>query len=187
MNTKQTFSQKFELPVFFLLAFVLSWMSVPFVNGGLLPHGPTLAAIIIIALTAGRMGLGEYWKRLTIWRVGWWYLVGPAIITAYLFAAFAINWVLGAMPVNPFPFPSAATIIMLLLMGGVWEEPGWAGYAFPRIRDGFSQSKYSDLKAALFLGVLWGVWHLPLYLYGTLEWYDIVVFVPAARIIYTWL
>jgi len=187
VNTKQTFFQRYELPLFYVLTLALSWMSVPFANGGLFPQGPTLAAIIIIALTAGRLGLREYWKRLTIWRVGWWYLAGPAIIATYLAAAFAINWLLGARPVSPFPFPSAGTIIMLLLLGGVWEEPGWTGYAFPRMREGFAQSKYSDLKAALLLGLLWGVWHLPLYLYGTLEWYDIFIFVPAARIIYTWL
>lgn len=34
---------------------------------------------------------------------------------------------------------------------------------------------------------MWGAWHLPLYLYGTLTWYDIFIFVPAARVIFSWL
>lgn len=187
MNTQQDFFQKYELPLFFLLAYALSWMSVPVANGGLLPHGPTLAAIIVIALTAGRQGLREFWARLTNFRAGWYYLIGPAIIVAYLTAAFVTNLLLGATIVSPFPFPSVGTIIMLLLMGGVWEEPGWTGYAFPRLRERLANSKYPDLIATLVLGLLWGLWHLPLHLYGTLTWYDIFIFVPAARVIYSWL
>ena len=187
MDAKQIFFQKYELPLFFLLAYALSWLSVPFANGGLLPHGPTIAAVIIIALTAGRMGLRDYWKRLTNFRAGWWYLVGPAIIAAYLTAALVVNLLLGAKMVMPFPTPSLGTVLVLLVMGGVWEEPGWTGYAFPRMRERFANFKYPDLTAALLLGILWGVWHLPLYLYGTLAWYDIFLFVPAARVIYTWL
>lgn len=187
MDTKQTFSQKYELPLFFLLAYTLSWMSVPFANGGLFPQGPTMAAIIVIAVTVGRQGLREYWMRLTNFRAGWYYLIGPGIIAAYLATAVVTNLLLGASPVAPFPFPSAATIIMLLLMGGVWEEPGWAGYAFPRLRERFANTKYPDLTATLVLGLLWSVWHLPLFLYGTLAWYDIFIFVPALRVILTWL
>lgn len=43
--------------------------------------------------------------------------------------------------ISPFPFPSAATMIILLLMGGIWEEPGWTGYAFPRMRERFAHLK----------------------------------------------
>lgn len=174
MNSKQTFFQTYELPLFFLLAYLLSWWSVPFANGGLIPHGPTLAAVIVIAQTAGRPGLAEFWARLTNFRAGWWYLIGPAIIVAYLLAAFIVNVLMGATVVSPFPVPSVGTFILLLLMGGIWEEPGWTGYAFPKMRERFAHLKYPDLMATLLLGVLWGLWHLPLVLYGTLAWYDIV-------------
>jgi hypothetical protein len=80
-----------------------------------------------------------------------------------------------------------AVLIQLLLIGGVWEEPGWTGYAFPRLREHFAHYKRPSLDASLVLGFLRGIWHLPLFLYGTLPWYDIFVFVPAIRIIFSWL
>ena len=187
MNKTENFFSKYELPLFFLLAYILSWWTVPFLKGGLFPYGPSISAVIIIALTAGKQGMREFWSRLTNWRAGWWYLAGPAIIAAYLLAAFIVNLVRGATVVSPFPFPSAVTWLILLFIGGMWEEPGWTGYAFPRLRQGFVDHKYPDLEASLLLGFLWGIWHLPLFLYGTLAWYDIFLFVPAIRVIFSWL
>ena len=40
--------------------------------------------------------------------------------------------------------------------GGLGEEPGWRGFALPRLIQ-----LVGPLPAALTLGVVWGVWHLP--------------------------
>lgn len=67
------------------------------------------------------------------------------------------------------------------------EEPGWRGFALPRI-----QAKFTPLVSSLILGVLWAVWHAPLKFGGidsasfsdTLtEWVLIVL----VNIIFTWL
>lgn len=42
------------------------------------------------------------------------------------------------------------------IYGGLSEEPGWRGFALPRL-----QSKFSPLVASLILGVIWAVWHAP--------------------------
>src|SRR5688572_15253601 len=175
------FLKKYELSFFFLLTYVLSWWSVPVLDGALIPQGPFFAALIIIALTMGILGLREYWQRLNNWRAGWWYVIGPAIIVAYIGIAFAINLLLGATPTS-LPKISAGVFVMLLLFGGHWEEPGWTGYALPKL-----QERFGGLTAALVLGIFRAIWHLPLYLQGKLFWFDIFIFSFAMQIIIAWL
>jgi membrane protease YdiL (CAAX protease family) len=56
--------------------------------------------------------------------------------------------------------------VSLLLIGGVmglvvgtFEELGWTGFAVPRLRP-----RYGVLATGLIVGLLWGAWHLPLFL-----------------------
>jgi hypothetical protein len=183
----QSFFQKYELPLFLLLTYTLSWWSAPFANGGIIPHGPAFAAVIVIALTSGRQGLREFWSRLTRFNAGFWYLAGPALIIAYLLAAFVVNLLLGATAVSPFPFPSAGTMLALLLMGGLWEELGWTGYALPKLQERFASHAYGTLAASLLMGLFRSLWHLPLVVFGSIAWYDAVFFSFAFQLMITWL
>ncbi len=49
----------------------------------------------------------------------------------------------------------------LLLGGSLGEEIGWRGFLLPRLLE-----RMSPLSASLVLGVIWGVWHLPIDLYA---------------------
>lgn len=186
-DVSNTFYTKYQLPLFFLLTYLLSWWSAPFVNGGLIPHGPAFAAVIIIALTTGRQGLREFWRRLLHWRAGWWYIIGPAIILGYQGVAFAINLVLGATVVEFPHFPTTGIFLQLFLLGGLWEEPGWTGYALPKLQERFANRPNGSFIATLVLGVFRAIWHLPLFLYGTLYWFDIFIFALAFQLIIAWL
>jgi uncharacterized protein len=54
---------------------------------------------------------------------------------------------------------TAANFFLVLLIGGpLGEEFGWRGYALPSLQAG------NDWRmASLGLGLVWGVWHLPLF------------------------
>ena len=74
--------------------------------------------------------------------------------------------------------------LWLLIPGlaGTWEEPGFRGYALPRL-----QFRYSALLASLILGVLWAFWHLPFVVTGEDTWIDAILFTIEWSIVYTWL
>jgi len=57
----------------------------------------------------------------------------------------------------------AATFVFVLIIGGGLEEPGWRGFAPPRL-----QATRTPLRATLLLGALWGLWHVPLYGLGAI-------------------
>jgi len=66
------------------------------------------------------------------------------------------------------------------------EEIGWRGYALPRLQAG-----RSALGASLILGVIWALWHLPLWLTGApgrtpILYAAFVVSVIALSVILTW-
>ncbi|MDH6628854.1 membrane protease YdiL (CAAX protease family) [Streptomyces sp. LBL] len=55
--------------------------------------------------------------------------------------------------------------VSMLVAGPLSEEPGWRGTAYPRLRASFGR-----LQAGLLLGVVWAIWHLPLFFVsGTLQ------------------
>jgi hypothetical protein len=188
METIKNFFNKYQLPIFFLLAYLLSWWSAPFVNGQIMPHGPAAAAVIVLAVTAGPPGLRTLWQRITHWRVAWyWFLVGPALIVFYQGSALLINLMLGATVANPIHLPAAGVFLELLLLGGLWEEPGWTGYALPKLQERFAGRPNGKLTAALVLGMFRAIWHLPLFFYGHIPWFDVVVFEIAFQLIIAWL
>lgn len=175
-------------PIFILLSCLLSWWSAPFANGSIIPYGPSVAALIVIALTAGKPGLRAWWRRVTNWRAaGYWYLVAPAIIIGYQGAAYYLNILFGATVASPPVLPSLALILQLAIIGGQWEEPGWSGYALPILLDRYANRKRGALIAVLILGVYRAIWHLPLFLYGHIPWFDIFIFAIAFQFIIAWL
>ncbi|MEJ2487535.1 MAG: CPBP family intramembrane metalloprotease [Anaerolineales bacterium] len=183
------FLSKYQLILFFVLTYLLSWWSalLPQLNGSIMPHGPAFAAVIIIALWHGKQGLREFWKRLSHWRGGYWYLVGPAIILGYQGIAFVINSLFGASIADYPQLLNMGTVLMLFLFGGQWEEIGWTGFALPKLQEQLKNRSNGQLIAAVVLGVFRAVWHFPLFLQGKVYWFDLLFFEIAIQIIIAWL
>jgi uncharacterized protein len=186
----KAFTARHQLVLFVLLTYLISWSFVIPADGALIPYGPMIAALIVLAVVAGRRGVAGLWKQMIRWRVGWkWWLLAPGVLIAVHLCAFVINIALGARIVNTahlesLPVYLSATVLMLLLVGGQWEEPGWMGYAQRRYQE---RVFGSVLKATLVVGILRVIWHTPLLAYGTIPWYDFVFGMFALQVIFAWL
>ena len=155
--------RRHPLAAFFVLTFAISWMFVP--AGGFLPFGPLVAALIVLPLAEGRSGLTDLGRRMIRWRVGAkWYVLAIALPLGATLVAVGLNVALGA-PVSGLddldPWYLLIGLFFLRLInpvdGPMGEEPGWRGFALPRL-----QANRSPLMASLILGLIVAVWHLPL-------------------------
>ena len=164
---------------FFLMAYAFSWiMVIPFIleEWGYLPKafsytfilvpfvGPFLAAFSMTRLTEGKEGVLRLRRRMVQTRAGWqWYLfILLGIPALFLMAMFVIPGVrMGPNGIPPkFLVTYLVNFVIVALAGGpLGEEPGWRGFALPRL-----QTRYGALKGTLILGVVWTFWHLPHFL-----------------------
>ena len=188
MNTVLAFIKRHSFATFVVLAYLLSWWSAPFTNGQIIPYGPALAGVIVLAVTTGRPGLRDLWRRITYWRVAWyWYLIGPGMVASYVAGAYLLNLALGASVTTPPQLPSIGILLELLLLGGMCEEPGWSGYALPKLQERFARRANGALIATLATGLIRSIWHLPLFIYGHIHWFDALIFSFAFQIMISWL
>jgi uncharacterized protein len=193
MSRMSAFLSRHRLATFFILAYALSWWAwIPYALG-VFPNpvasfGPFLAALVVLALTEGKTGLLGLFRRMIRWRVApGWYAVALLLPAVLAIAATVLNVLLGAQPPSAVQlskwtglFSTFAIVLLVPGVGGAWEEPGWRGYAVPRLQNG-----RSALVASLILAVLIAGWHLPLMLVGQVHYSDIVLIV-AGTIVYNW-
>jgi membrane protease YdiL (CAAX protease family) len=174
---------------YFSLAFALSWIGVgAIIAPGAIPAapadaervfpmvylamltGPSIAGILLTALTAGREGLRAYRRRLCQWRVPLkWYAIAlgtaPVVLLSTVAALSVISsefvpaiWQHDAAAIGPVHSGGFASFLLLGLSvglgAGFFEELGWTGFAIPTLR-----SSHSVFRTGLTVGLLWGAWH----------------------------
>jgi membrane protease YdiL (CAAX protease family) len=155
--------------------------------------GPMVAAVAITAQESGRAGLRLLLSRVVRWRVApVWYAVailGPLVLTL---GAIGLHVAFGGRPpdltamIGALPTVLALSVYMLVQVG-IGEEIGWRGYALPKLQTG-----YSALVSSMILGVLWALWHLPLFFnpatsYANTPFWVFFVFLLPFPIVYTWI
>ncbi|MCC6587558.1 MAG: CPBP family intramembrane metalloprotease [Bryobacterales bacterium] len=161
----RTLAAERPLFVFFAIAYTWAWLLItplfflPIPIEAAIPasFGPTIAAVV-----THRLGGGT--GRPFYWYAGWQRLIAGCVTAVGLtLVAFVIvpsllltddpgklNWaILGSVSIHNYT---------TLLGGPIGEEPGWRGYALPRL-----QQWLGPTRAALVLGLFWAFWHLPLW------------------------
>ena len=196
MSQPSRMIRQHPLAAFFVLATALSWWAWPMFAFDLTPTpmfgvGPFFAALVVLGVTRGKAGITELFRSMRRWRVGVkWYAAALLLPAAVAITAAAINvFVLGAETSTSSAELGGSTSLVptffiLLLVpgpGGAWEEPGFRGYALPRLQRG-----RSALAAGLLLGVFWAAWHLPFFMTGEDPWSEIVQIV-AWTVVFAWL
>jgi membrane protease YdiL (CAAX protease family) len=209
--------RRYPLVFFFLMAFGITWASDYVIlvvlhlrldptdfrllaPQALLGIGPMLAAFLMTAITEGRRGIRHLLLRFALWRVGvtWYVIVLLAVPVLVLITLLIMPGALSTFRLPGLSFWPAYLMgyVGVLVFGGpLGEEPGWRGFALPRL-----QQRLGPLRGTLLLGALWALWHLPLYLlpegYGTINQglgYSLTAFLAftvlgiALSVLFTWM
>ena len=181
MNPHKALLARHALATYFVLAFAISWGGVLLVIGGpaglpgtkeetdrLFPivflamlAGPSLAGTLLTLLMQGRTGFRELRSRLARWRVGKRVYALSLLTAPVLTTVVLLSLSLLSRDFLPAIF-AAPDKLRLFLFGlavglgaGIFEELGWTGFVTPRLR-----KHQGMLAGSLFLGMLWGAWHI---------------------------
>jgi membrane protease YdiL (CAAX protease family) len=195
---------------YFVIAYGLAWaieVPVALSANGVLPTLPTpIAGLVIAAATFapaaaafimtgvldGKPGVVRLLRRLVLWRVGiqWYVIVLVGIPVIVLLAALVVPGVAASFQplVGPMLAAYPLAFLMTVLLGGpLGEEPGWRGFALPHL-----QTRFGPLLGSVILGVMWALWHFPLFWSGVwtpLNLPNMVMFtvmITGLTIIMTW-
>lgn len=193
---------------FFLLAFLITWalwipllllekkiilFSLPPWVRELGIYGPSAAAFFCTVILSGRRGVAELLRKIVVWRVrarwyalalfGAWFIGLIALTLSALFGTADFSFA-GRPPALLFPLFLAWVIIF---GGPLGEEFGWRGFALPRLMD-----SHGPYLASLILGLIWSLWHIPLFFISGTTQHDLA-FIPYTLMtipltfIYTWI
>ena len=178
MMNKQTKN----LLIFFAVTFVWTWaFYIPIAAGGHNPYempwmillifggmGPSVIGVSMVLFTLDKQARRDYWRRcFSFKRISglWWAVIFFLFPILYGMSILSDITMGGSLPemtqlrsliANPLMIPLASFISF---MSGPWsEEFGWRGYALDRVT-----SSFSLIPGTIILGLIWGVWHLPLF------------------------
>jgi membrane protease YdiL (CAAX protease family) len=197
-----------HLVAFFVITFTWSWLInglrilagnglfyiPPFLSmimGYVALFGPSVAAFYLTARIAGKAGVKQLWQR------GWKFNFQKKWLVPAIFlvpVAALITLLIINLTNHTIAWEAALPSVMIVPIGLlIWllnaypEEYGWRGFALDRL-----QSRFNPLMASILLGIIWGVWHLPLhFIEGTTQFYipvvEFILQTIVLSVLYTWL
>ncbi len=199
--------------LFFVLTFVISWgwallvfflpdvyylqsydtfvgvLATMFV--GVQAFGPSISALLVTGVYEGKQGLTMYVRSLFNFRVKYYWYLLVFLLPVFVYSVpVAVNLALGNPPNHEYFNTSLwgitfAAVISNVIYAAVAEEPGWRGYALPKLNKHFR-----PITSAVIIGVIWAFWHLLFYVFGSRDWITFPQFVFTVTVIsciYTWI
>jgi len=165
MSSLVTLARRWPLLCYFALVYAASAVALLVIGAPRLDGsgGPPIASLVMFpvmviaaaftgllmtALTEGKQGLRQLGTRLTRWRLRRWWL----ILCIPPVGILSVQALLSVTVSSTYAPQFLVFGIAAGLIAGFFEEIGWTGFAYPRMR-----TQFGALSGALALGVLWAV------------------------------
>ena len=158
-----------------------------FIIGGFVP---SIVGLILTAFYDGKEGLKKLLLSAINTKIG---ISSFIIIIVYAMVLGSLQLILYTLLGGFFDFSQfinqLPTLLPLIILGPISEEFGWRGFLQKRIN-----LEFSPIPASIIIGVVWSLWHLPLfYMIGTSQHDFNIPFIPfmisiiSSSFIYTYL
>ncbi|BDA63528.1 CPBP family intramembrane glutamic endopeptidase [Actinomyces capricornis] len=163
---------RFSLPLYILIVLSSGWVGLAVNRLAGLPdsmESPATLIWILTPLLAGAvLALSDRARRrayLASWRIGRpsAYAVALAVFPAATAVALGLGWALGVFGLTGLGAygPAVAAAVAPTLMKNIGEEGAWRGYLAPAL----IARGLPEASVWLLSGAVWGLWHLPYYLF----------------------
>ena len=162
---------------FFSIAFVVPWVGWSLLSfGAVSTNSPfayplflsgvacSIAGVVATFVDQGWRGVGQcLFSAAKIWApLRWWlYVLFVPIVWQLSAALLFLNFTNASLLIKPQALLDLASpgLLATFLVGPLGEEFGWRGFLLPRL-----VPKFGEMVACFIVGIIWGVWHWPLYL-----------------------
>jgi membrane protease YdiL (CAAX protease family) len=122
---------------------------------------PGVVAILMTALLNKKAGLKRLLSKITNWRLNIkWYLFVILLPASCVVPSLFIysHFLHKPLDLSEWYLPFILFFIFMPF-SPLWEEIGWRGFLLPIL-----EAKFRSFTAAIVLGLIWGIWHIPMYL-----------------------
>jgi len=183
-----------ELRNYFILTYVIFWLllaltgyiislKVPLLIQNIMKNicawTPTFVILIMFRKLYPNITFKEYLKLHFTKKINPGLFLSSFLLqVSVAIAAILVFFLINNRPLNTIAFIGASSIIPVFIKdlssGALGEELGWRGYALNIL-----QKKYIPLTAGLIVGVIWGLWHLPLMILSGYSGLELVYYIVA--------
>lgn len=137
---------------------------------------PTFIILLMFKRLYPNTSLREYFRNNFLSKTKFRYYIIVFLLQAAIFAGAILSYLaLNNLKLESISLISVSSLIPILLIvatsGSMGEELGWRAYALNTY-----QKKYSPIKSALIVGLVWAFWHLPLWIFSGYSGLDLLIY-----------